>query len=193
MTRRIWPQARGPLVAEWSAAAAPEWDAAIEGNAALREAFVKVLDEELAVHLKSASGHGLADVEGFPETISRGNLIERTLRLGCPLRVLYLEFLQGTAPRTLRQGGIFFGCMQPRTFDCAGAQISGSVCASPRIFCVGSHDVCAPKFPTSHVDRWPRSKCKGLEKNDATRINRSAHRNMSRIGKEKPTIASNSA
>eukprot|EP00959_Pyramimonas_sp_CCMP1952_P311008 6508588-Pyramimonas_sp.AAC.1 len=52
MTCRIWSQARDPLVSEWSRATSPEWDAAIEGNAALREAFVRVLDEELAGHLE---------------------------------------------------------------------------------------------------------------------------------------------
>eukprot|EP00959_Pyramimonas_sp_CCMP1952_P363452 7611192-Pyramimonas_sp.AAC.1 len=42
---RVWSQARDSHAAEWSTATAPKWGAAMEGNAALREAFVRVLDE----------------------------------------------------------------------------------------------------------------------------------------------------
>eukprot|EP00959_Pyramimonas_sp_CCMP1952_P409175 8575230-Pyramimonas_sp.AAC.1 len=41
MFSRVWSQARGPQVTEWSRTTAPGWDAAEEGNAALREAFIR--------------------------------------------------------------------------------------------------------------------------------------------------------
>eukprot|EP00959_Pyramimonas_sp_CCMP1952_P453945 9469120-Pyramimonas_sp.AAC.1 len=55
---RIWSLAREPHVKTWAAESEPMWDAAIAGNAALREALRRVCEEEISGALGTATGHG---------------------------------------------------------------------------------------------------------------------------------------
>ena len=43
---RVWPMIREPIVKSLSRDSCPSWDAAIEGNSALKETFMRALDEE---------------------------------------------------------------------------------------------------------------------------------------------------
>eukprot|EP00959_Pyramimonas_sp_CCMP1952_P114766 2399296-Pyramimonas_sp.AAC.1 len=51
MLCRVWSLAREPCAREWSASLTSSWDAAIAGNSALREAYLRVLESEVAVQL----------------------------------------------------------------------------------------------------------------------------------------------
>eukprot|EP00959_Pyramimonas_sp_CCMP1952_P030610 641603-Pyramimonas_sp.AAC.1 len=54
---------REPLIKEWSRESQPQWDAAVEGNSALREAFLRILGEEVHSRLDVMCGHGLLDIQ----------------------------------------------------------------------------------------------------------------------------------
>eukprot|EP00959_Pyramimonas_sp_CCMP1952_P112762 2357355-Pyramimonas_sp.AAC.1 len=43
MIPRIWSLAREPWVKDWTVASQPRWDAAVAGNSALRECFLRML------------------------------------------------------------------------------------------------------------------------------------------------------
>eukprot|EP00959_Pyramimonas_sp_CCMP1952_P425919 8921177-Pyramimonas_sp.AAC.1 len=58
---RLWSQAREPWVRTWSQDCEAPWDAAIRGNAALQEVFLRLEDEEMATRLGVAHGRGLLD------------------------------------------------------------------------------------------------------------------------------------
>eukprot|EP00959_Pyramimonas_sp_CCMP1952_P431307 9033216-Pyramimonas_sp.AAC.1 len=49
MPCRVWSLAREPCAREWSASLTASWDAAIAGNSALREAYLRALESEVAV------------------------------------------------------------------------------------------------------------------------------------------------
>eukprot|EP00959_Pyramimonas_sp_CCMP1952_P299891 6272579-Pyramimonas_sp.AAC.1 len=46
MVARVWGLAREPLVKTWAAESEPGWGAAVSGHVALRDAFMRVAEEE---------------------------------------------------------------------------------------------------------------------------------------------------
>eukprot|EP00959_Pyramimonas_sp_CCMP1952_P268994 5624315-Pyramimonas_sp.AAC.1 len=69
MVGRLWSLIREPYVRSWSASAEAHWDAAIRGNSSLREAFVRVLQQEVSHHLGVATGEALVDIQSFYDSI----------------------------------------------------------------------------------------------------------------------------
>eukprot|EP00959_Pyramimonas_sp_CCMP1952_P047837 998627-Pyramimonas_sp.AAC.1 len=63
MVGRVWSMSREPWVRSWSSRSEPHWDAAVQGNSALAEAFRRVLDEEIAGVLNISYGHSLVDID----------------------------------------------------------------------------------------------------------------------------------
>eukprot|EP00959_Pyramimonas_sp_CCMP1952_P333677 6987959-Pyramimonas_sp.AAC.1 len=63
MVGRLWSLIRKPYVRSWSASAEAHWDAAVRGNSSLREAFVRVLQQEVSHHLGAATGEALVDIQ----------------------------------------------------------------------------------------------------------------------------------
>eukprot|EP00959_Pyramimonas_sp_CCMP1952_P417218 8741351-Pyramimonas_sp.AAC.1 len=63
MICRVWSLAREPVVQSWATSSQPDGDAAVKGNSALREAYMKALNEELYTRLKMANGHALMDIQ----------------------------------------------------------------------------------------------------------------------------------
>eukprot|EP00959_Pyramimonas_sp_CCMP1952_P110447 2310542-Pyramimonas_sp.AAC.1 len=66
--------AREVQMKEWSAQQDDHWDAAIAGNSALKEAFIRALQDESQSRLNIDHGHGLLDVEAFYDGIKWGPL-----------------------------------------------------------------------------------------------------------------------
>eukprot|EP00959_Pyramimonas_sp_CCMP1952_P431849 9044162-Pyramimonas_sp.AAC.1 len=65
MFSRTWSLAREDEVRSWSMDSEPAWDAAISGNSALREVFLRALHDEGLARLGIAFGEGLLDIKGF--------------------------------------------------------------------------------------------------------------------------------
>ena len=86
MLTRVWSLAREEDVRSWSSSSEPAWDAAVQGNAALREAFLRALHDEAYFKLGIENGHGLLDVQGFYDSIGWAVLVRTALRLISPRR-----------------------------------------------------------------------------------------------------------
>eukprot|EP00959_Pyramimonas_sp_CCMP1952_P425852 8919888-Pyramimonas_sp.AAC.1 len=84
MIARIWSLAREPHVKTWVSESEPMWDAAIQGNAALREAFLRACEEEVSGALGIPTGHGILDIQGFYDSMEWLLLVPTALRLGYP-------------------------------------------------------------------------------------------------------------
>eukprot|EP00959_Pyramimonas_sp_CCMP1952_P434234 9092921-Pyramimonas_sp.AAC.1 len=91
MFSRLWSLIREPVVRQWSNSSAPYWDAAMKGNAALREAFVRTLEGEVGHQLGVVSGAGFLDIDGFYDNIVWELLMPKGLQLGFPAAILCLE------------------------------------------------------------------------------------------------------
>ena len=91
MLTRVWSLVREEDVRSWSSSAEPAWDAAIRGNSALREAFLRALHDESYFKLGIENGHGLLDVKGFYDSIGWAVLVRTALSLNFPPTVLALE------------------------------------------------------------------------------------------------------
>eukprot|EP00959_Pyramimonas_sp_CCMP1952_P060474 1263511-Pyramimonas_sp.AAC.1 len=63
MAWRVWSLAREPVSKAWTSASCPDWDAAVSGNSALHEAFVRVLESEIAVKLGATVGSAVLDIQ----------------------------------------------------------------------------------------------------------------------------------
>eukprot|EP00959_Pyramimonas_sp_CCMP1952_P313174 6555303-Pyramimonas_sp.AAC.1 len=59
---------RENYIEPWAAEEAAHWDAALAGNSALREAFVKTLYEEVHGYLKISYAHAIMDIQSFYDT-----------------------------------------------------------------------------------------------------------------------------
>eukprot|EP00959_Pyramimonas_sp_CCMP1952_P393851 8252784-Pyramimonas_sp.AAC.1 len=70
MLTRVWSAAREEDVRLWTSSSEPERDAAIRGNSALREAFVRALQDEACMRLGIEFGTGLIDAEAFYDSMS---------------------------------------------------------------------------------------------------------------------------
>eukprot|EP00959_Pyramimonas_sp_CCMP1952_P138166 2891982-Pyramimonas_sp.AAC.1 len=103
MLCRVWSLAREPHAKAWTMETSPSWDAAIIGNSALGEAFVRALDCELAVKLGGTMGTSILDIKSFYDHIRRPKLLSAALRLNFPPTLLFLELQIGLAPRVLSQ------------------------------------------------------------------------------------------
>eukprot|EP00959_Pyramimonas_sp_CCMP1952_P454374 9469806-Pyramimonas_sp.AAC.1 len=58
---RAWSMAREVQMKEWSSLQGDDRDAAVAGNSALKEAFVRALQDESQTRLSIAHGHGQLD------------------------------------------------------------------------------------------------------------------------------------
>eukprot|EP00959_Pyramimonas_sp_CCMP1952_P222855 4659039-Pyramimonas_sp.AAC.1 len=76
------------------------WDAAARGNSSLREAFTRVLQQEVPHHLGVTTGVALVDTQSFYGSIEWPTLAPSALALDFPPQTLYLELLQCVAART---------------------------------------------------------------------------------------------
>eukprot|EP00959_Pyramimonas_sp_CCMP1952_P013313 280862-Pyramimonas_sp.AAC.1 len=74
------------------------WDAAVAGNNALREAFVRALEDEVHARLQIPSGHTLWDIASFYDSIEFHPLAECALGKGFPPVILFLELQLCLAP-----------------------------------------------------------------------------------------------
>eukprot|EP00959_Pyramimonas_sp_CCMP1952_P277210 5795424-Pyramimonas_sp.AAC.1 len=72
--------AREVQMKEWSPLQGDGWDAAVAGNSALKEAFVRALQDESHTGLSIAHGRGLLDVEAFCDGIEWGPLARCAVR-----------------------------------------------------------------------------------------------------------------
>eukprot|EP00959_Pyramimonas_sp_CCMP1952_P426145 8925808-Pyramimonas_sp.AAC.1 len=58
---RFWSLHRGPPVRSWPSQHIASWDAAVEGNPSLREAYLRAIDEEMAHTMNMNFGHAIID------------------------------------------------------------------------------------------------------------------------------------
>eukprot|EP00959_Pyramimonas_sp_CCMP1952_P148013 3097393-Pyramimonas_sp.AAC.1 len=105
MLCRVWSMAREVQMKEWSAlqAETDHWDAAIAGNCALREAFVRALQDEVHSRLDIPHGQTVVDIASFYDSIEWEPLTLCAMRKGFPVVKLYLEPQICLAPRMLEQ------------------------------------------------------------------------------------------
>eukprot|EP00959_Pyramimonas_sp_CCMP1952_P417786 8752985-Pyramimonas_sp.AAC.1 len=100
---RLWSMCREDAVQEWNKDCFAHWGAAAKGNSALREAYQRALQEELAAYVQVPQAHGLLDVAQFYDSIDWCRLGEEAMEVDFPAEVLGLEILQCMAPRILTQ------------------------------------------------------------------------------------------
>eukprot|EP00959_Pyramimonas_sp_CCMP1952_P204925 4285097-Pyramimonas_sp.AAC.1 len=93
--------AREDLVRDWVADQDDYWDAAIAGNSALREAFIRALEDEVQTALRLPHGQAVLDVEAFYDGIEMASLASCALKTGFPPTILFLEIQMFLAPRLL--------------------------------------------------------------------------------------------
>ena len=91
MDGQVWSLARGPLIRERASCGLPDWEAAIAGNSALREAHVRALGEELFTTLAAAHGHALYDIQSFNDEVERPVLDDSAIRCSFPPAMLGQE------------------------------------------------------------------------------------------------------
>eukprot|EP00959_Pyramimonas_sp_CCMP1952_P237419 4961860-Pyramimonas_sp.AAC.1 len=96
-------------MAGWSVeqAEVAHWDAAVAGNSALREAFVRALEDEVHTRLQIPRGHALWDIASFYVSIEFQPLAECALEKGFPPVISFLELQLCLAPRMLEQLSCF--------------------------------------------------------------------------------------
>eukprot|EP00959_Pyramimonas_sp_CCMP1952_P018388 388879-Pyramimonas_sp.AAC.1 len=76
--------AREGQMRQWSSDSAPHWDAAVAGNSALREAFLRGLNSEVFSRMGVAHGEALLDVASFYDSIEFEVLADTAARLSFP-------------------------------------------------------------------------------------------------------------
>eukprot|EP00959_Pyramimonas_sp_CCMP1952_P244474 5110240-Pyramimonas_sp.AAC.1 len=113
MLCRVWSLCREPCARDWSASLTSDWDAAIAGNNAFREAYLKVLESEVAVKLGATVGRAILDIKSFYDHIQWPRLIRAALRLGYPPALLFLELQSCLPPRLASRIGAHSIAFQP--------------------------------------------------------------------------------
>ena len=101
MVARVWSQARETDVQGWAEDTCPAWDAAVKGNSAVFEAFVRAVDEEACTALGFAYAHAMLDFKSFYDSMGWVKLGRAALKLGFPPAILALELQQCLAARVL--------------------------------------------------------------------------------------------
>eukprot|EP00959_Pyramimonas_sp_CCMP1952_P404730 8482088-Pyramimonas_sp.AAC.1 len=100
---RGWSAAREPYTKEWNTQSQTDWGAARAGNSALKEAYMRAMDEELFFRLRSSQGHALLDIKSFYDEIGWSILVDRALECNFPATTLRLELQVCAGPRLLAQ------------------------------------------------------------------------------------------
>eukprot|EP00959_Pyramimonas_sp_CCMP1952_P435113 9111087-Pyramimonas_sp.AAC.1 len=103
----MWPQSREGFVRTWTDECESHWGAAARGNSAVREVFLRAVDEELAGRLGVAHGHGLCDIAQFCDSVGWHRIAAAALRLDFPAEILGHELQQCMAVRCVRQSGAY--------------------------------------------------------------------------------------
>ena len=107
-----WSAGPGPLCAKSTREAGQkstptDWDAAIAGNSALQEAFMKAVDHEMFHRLGAAHGCAVLDIKSFYDHIRWTRLAGAAVDLGFPGIALQLEMQLCMGPRILSQFGAY--------------------------------------------------------------------------------------
>eukprot|EP00959_Pyramimonas_sp_CCMP1952_P144010 3014847-Pyramimonas_sp.AAC.1 len=90
MTSRTWSLAREDVTRAWTRDAQPDWGAAVAGNSALREAFLRALRDGGLSRMGISFGATFSDIKGFYDAMQWGPLVRTALKLGFPPVVLGL-------------------------------------------------------------------------------------------------------
>eukprot|EP00959_Pyramimonas_sp_CCMP1952_P072195 1507694-Pyramimonas_sp.AAC.1 len=107
MVCRVWPLLREVHSRSRAADHPTTWDAAIAGNSALQEAFMKAIGHELYLRLGAAHGCALIGIKSFYDHIQWTRLASAAVDRGFPGVVLLLELQVCTGPRVLSQFGAY--------------------------------------------------------------------------------------